>query len=104
SKYICQSKIPLIFEAIPVMDTLADNLDKVIIDTDKLPVIRAAAACGRATILKYYAKTDENIMMHISMIMMPRYKMSYFISRNWQPSWITAAIEHTREEWHKYYK
>ncbi|KAF9024495.1 hypothetical protein BDZ89DRAFT_909560, partial [Hymenopellis radicata] len=103
SNLICRSKIPLIYETIPTMDALVDALDKVIIDTKKLAVIRAAAAAGRATILKYYAKTDDNIMIRIGMVMMPRYKTSYFVSQNWPQDWITAAVEHVRDEWSQRY-
>ncbi len=49
------------------MDALVDALDKVIINTEKLAVICATAAAGQATILKYYAKTDDNIMIRIGM-------------------------------------
>ncbi len=67
SKQLSKSKVPLIYQVIPIFDKLVDELDHVITDKSNYAVVCAAAARGRALILKYYAKTDNNRIVCISM-------------------------------------
>ena len=101
---MCQSAIPLLHEVIPVMDMLVDQLEDFVQRESTQPIVRAAAACGREVILKYYNKTDDVSMYRIAMLLHPRFKTAYFRSRDWEANWIDDAIELVNEEWRAHYK
>lgn len=101
---MCQSAIPLLHEVIPVMDMLVDHLEDFIQRFDVQPIVRAAAACGRTVILKYYNKTDDVSMYRIAMVLHPHFKTAYFRSRDWEAKWIDDAISLVTDEWTDHYK
>jgi len=57
-----QSKTPLLYQVIPLIDTLTRTLETASDNKALFPAVRAAAAKGIAILNKYYAKTDESIM------------------------------------------
>jgi len=120
--WLSQKKTPLLHEVIPVIDLLTNRLEDVSTDAKYLPSIRAGAAKGLAVLNKYYSKTDESVMYRCTMSMFrvqtisfllssrlssvlhPKYKLSYFRSKNWPEEWIDAARAVLREQWSSYYK
>lgn len=64
-----KSRVPLLHEVIPIIDTLHAELEKYEKNADKLylPIISVAAARGRAVLHKYYAATDDSIMYRAAM-------------------------------------
>lgn len=62
-----QSKTPLLYQVIPVIDALTRMLETVS-DNEKLfRAVRAAATKGIGVLNKYYEKTDESIMYRCAM-------------------------------------
>jgi hypothetical protein len=49
------------------MDSLFDALDDFASDENLFPVVRMAAARGRAVLQKYYGKTDDSIIYRVAM-------------------------------------
>ncbi|KAF8581324.1 hypothetical protein K439DRAFT_226228 [Ramaria rubella] len=78
TKRMSTSKIPRIFEVIPIIDVLTASLDKYASDKSMFPAMRSAAAKGREILNKYYSLTDDSIVYRIAMIIHPRYKTLYF--------------------------
>ncbi|THU95120.1 hypothetical protein K435DRAFT_798347 [Dendrothele bispora CBS 962.96] len=95
---------PLLAEVIPYIDSLTKKLERVIKDSAKPPIIRAAAARSRAVLNKYYGKTDDSIMYRMCMLLHPRFKLSYFRQEGWPKEWEMAAIQIIREHWKEYYE
>lgn len=62
-----QSKTPLLYQAIPIIDALTRMLETASDNDALFPAVRAAAAKGIAVLNKYYAKTDESIMYRCAM-------------------------------------
>ena len=62
-----QSKTPLLYQVIPLIDTLTRMLETASDNKALFPAVRAAAAKGIAILNKYYAKTDESIMYRCAM-------------------------------------
>jgi hypothetical protein len=118
-----QSKVPLLHEVIPLIDTITRALEKAITNRDLFPAVRASAAKGLAVLNKYYSKTDESIMYRCAMsksfsvtifssiliifplqVLHPRYKLSYFREAKWPSDWIDTAVSIVREQWEEHYK
>lgn len=99
-----QSKVPLLHEVIPLIDTITRTLEKAITDHDLYPAVRASAAKGLAILNKYYSKTDDSIMYRCAMILHPRYKLTYFREAKWPSEWIDAAVSIVREQWEDHYR
>jgi hypothetical protein len=77
---------------------------------------------GLAILNKYYSKTDESIMYQIAMskffkkhfllplilislpVLNPKYKLSYFRTKDWEEEWIDAALKVLHDQWTTYYK
>jgi len=57
-----QSKMPLLYQVIPLIDTLIWMLETAGDNKVFFPAVHATAAKGIAILNKYYAKTDESIM------------------------------------------
>jgi len=62
-----QSKTPLLYQVIPIIDALTRMLETVSENGALFPAVRAAATKGIAVLNKYYAKTDESIMYRCAM-------------------------------------
>ena len=62
-----QSKTPLLYQVIPLIDTLTRTLETASDNKALFPAVRAAAAKGIAILNKYYAKMDESIMYRCAM-------------------------------------
>lgn len=43
-------------------------------------------------------KANNSIVLH------PKYKLTYFANANWESTWIETARQLLREEWERYYK
>lgn len=103
------------------MDILTNELNLVIRDTSLHIAVRAAAACGRVILDKYYSRTDESVMYRMAMskpqpllckchahhcfvVLHPQFKTEYFEDEHWEREWIDTAKEIITEQWTKYYK
>jgi hypothetical protein len=62
-----QSKVPLLHEVIPLIDTITRALEKAVTNCDLYPAVRASAAKGLFVLNKYYSKTDDSIMYRCAM-------------------------------------
>lgn len=64
-----KSRVPLLHEVIPLIDTLSTHLDKYVENEGKTyhPAISSAAARGRKVLDRYYAATDDSIMYRAAM-------------------------------------
>ena len=67
TKKICQNKVPLIHQVIPIIDIVSEALDEFIDDATLPPAIRSAAVRGSLMLNKYYSKTDESVIFRIAM-------------------------------------
>ncbi|KAK7680163.1 hypothetical protein QCA50_016672 [Cerrena zonata] len=72
---VSKSKVPLLHEVIPLIDSCTGILEDAIADLTNHQAVHVAAARGLNVLNKYYSKTDDSIMYHIAMIMHPRYKL-----------------------------
>jgi hypothetical protein len=64
-KVISESDIPLIHKVIPVFDVITTALDKFIDNFDPSPVVRHAALHGMLILNKYYALTDNSMLLQM---------------------------------------
>ena len=62
-----QSKTPLLYQVIPLIDMLTRMLETASDNKALFPAVRAATAKGTAILNKYYVKTDESIMYRCAM-------------------------------------
>lgn len=62
-----QSKTPLLYQVVPIIDALTRMLEIASDNEALFPAVRAAATKGIAVLNKYYAKTDESIMYRCAM-------------------------------------
>jgi hypothetical protein len=62
-----QSKVPLLHEVIPLIDTLTHKLEDAVTDHSLMPAVKSAAAKGLAVLHKYYSKSDDSIMYRCAM-------------------------------------
>ena len=67
TKKICQNKVPLIHQVIPIIDIVSKALDEFIDDATLPPAICSAAVHGSLMLNKYYSKTDESVIFRIAM-------------------------------------
>src|SRR6266481_1836206 len=79
TKQISQSKMPLLHQVIPYMDSLTMSLDEFHANTDLNPAVHIAAQCGRVVVDKFYGQTDES---HIFRIVMHKYSSHGFLCTN----------------------
>ncbi|KAF6744539.1 hypothetical protein DFP72DRAFT_825542 [Ephemerocybe angulata] len=85
---------------IPAMDRTDDVLTNQSLDTVKFSEsIRAACTLSKATLNRYYNKTDTSETYRIAMILHPRYKLRYFRDRRWEEEWIETAEDILRDEY-----
>ncbi|KAF8591457.1 hypothetical protein K439DRAFT_1327204, partial [Ramaria rubella] len=104
TKCMFSSKIPRIFEVIPIIDILTATLDQYSSGNSLFPAVRAAAAKGCDILNKYYSLTDESIIYRVAMILHPRYKTLYFQCQKWPESWIDTTVSLVCEQWEHHYK
>ncbi|KAF8579152.1 hypothetical protein K439DRAFT_1239162, partial [Ramaria rubella] len=104
TKRMSTSKIPCIYEVIPIIDVLTAVLDKYAANQTLFPAVHSAAAKGREILNKYYSLTDESIVYQIAMILHPRYKTLYFQWQKWPDSWVDTAIKLVHDQWETNYK
>ncbi len=73
---ISQSRVPLLYEVIPMMDILTQELEKAVKNNLLMPCVYARVSHRLANIDKYYSKTDESIMWKTSM---SKFRVSSFL-------------------------
>ena len=118
---LSQRRIPLLYQVIPVIDILTEKVEEASENSSLMPVVQTAALKGLAILNKYYSKTDESIMYRITMskchpisqispliiltlVLNPKYKLTYFRAKKWPQDWIDAALTVLRDHWTTYYK
>src|SRR6266481_4545158 len=79
TKQMSQSKMPLLHQVIPYMDSLTMSLDEFHTNTDLNPAVRIAAQRGHVVVDKFYQQTDES---HIFRIAMRKYSSHGFLCGN----------------------
>jgi hypothetical protein len=118
-----QSKVLLLHEVIPLIDMLTHKLEDTITNHSLMPPVKSAAAKGLAVLHKYYSKSDESIMYrcvmsmsnlnipiqyvtttNTSLVLHPRYKLTYFRHEKWPQSWISTVEDIIRDLWTEHYK
>ena len=67
TKKICQNKVPLVHQVIPIIDIVSEALDEFIDGATLPPAIHSAAVRGSLMLNKYYSKTDESVIFCIAM-------------------------------------
>lgn len=88
---------------IPVMDIIDDALDENSKSTNYRPCIRQATTLAKATLNRYYQKTDLSNVYRIAMVLHPAHKLQYFKNAEWENDWIGTAEELVREEFNNNY-
>ncbi|KAF8581381.1 hypothetical protein K439DRAFT_1354097 [Ramaria rubella] len=98
------SKIPQIFEVIPIIDVLTATLDQYSSNKALFPAVCAAAAKGHEILNKYYSLTNDLIIYQVAMILHSWYKTLYFQRQKWPDSRIDTTITLVHEQWECNYK
>lgn len=120
---VSTAEVSLIYEVIPLIDTITTLLDKTINDPGKHASIRHAANTALAVLNKYYSFTDNTCVYRIAMrklafivcsccgtnsyillVLHPAFKVYYFYTKNWEAEWIEEALRLVHEEWRLHYK
>ncbi|KAL1724778.1 hypothetical protein EV714DRAFT_222494 [Schizophyllum commune] len=94
---------PNLATVIPEMDRLDHALATFSIDDTLEPSIHAAVHIAKATLNRYYSKTDESDAYRIAMVLHPRHKLAYFRKHGWEEEWIATAETITRTVYDKKY-
>ncbi|KAL6302532.1 hypothetical protein BKA93DRAFT_710194, partial [Sparassis latifolia] len=92
-----------IANVIPSMDTIDKMLKPGIGSRTYHPAIQAAMKLGKATMNRYYSKTDLSNVYRITMVLHPGLELEYFCQHAWEANWIEEAKRLTHEEYHKHY-
>ncbi|KAJ6619310.1 hypothetical protein B0H10DRAFT_1793912 [Mycena sp. CBHHK59/15] len=104
TRLFSQAEVPLIYEVIPMLERLEEELTNVRDDPNLPTVIRIAAVAGLLVVGKYYALTDDAEVYRIAIIMCPDKKLDWF---NTNPGWLPAdrvEAEHiVRQHWEETY-
>ncbi|KAJ7829499.1 hypothetical protein B0H14DRAFT_2366569 [Mycena olivaceomarginata] len=82
-----RAEVPLIYEVIPMLESLEDQLANMRDDTTLPNVIRIAAIAGLMVVGKYYALTDDTEVYRIAIIMCPDKKMHWFDTNS---AWLSS--------------
>ncbi|GBE87594.1 putative AC9 transposase [Sparassis crispa] len=96
--FFLQESVSTIANVIPTMDSINDMLSGRTVQNYH-PAIQSAMQLARATMNRYYSKTDLSSVYRITMVLHPGLKLEYFKKREWDPTWIDAAENLTREEY-----
>ena len=81
TKKICQNKVPLIHQVIPIINIVSKALDEFIDDATLPSAICSAAVRGSLMLNKYYSKTDESVIFCVAMSVLSRMLRFAFISK-----------------------
>ncbi|KAJ7811653.1 hypothetical protein B0H13DRAFT_1550783, partial [Mycena leptocephala] len=84
-------KTPNLAMVIPAMDRIDQDFATRSLSSDYHPAIRIALSLGKATLNKYYDKTDHSETYRIAMILHPKHKLAYFRKAGWEDAWIRSA-------------
>ncbi|KAL6306381.1 hypothetical protein BKA93DRAFT_692500, partial [Sparassis latifolia] len=96
--FFSQESVSTIANVIPTMDSIDDMLSGHTVQNYH-PAIQSAMQLACATMNRYYSKTDLSSVYRITMVLHPGLKLEYFKKREWDPTWIDAAENLTREEY-----
>ncbi|GLB40081.1 hypothetical protein LshimejAT787_0705910 [Lyophyllum shimeji] len=88
---------------IPVMDTIDTLFTNALKPTENGLAMRAAIKLAKATLNRYYSKTDQSDVYRIAMVLHPCHKLHYFEQAGWKEDWITTARLLVREEFESSY-
>ncbi|KAJ7019651.1 hypothetical protein C8F04DRAFT_975384 [Mycena alexandri] len=84
TKLFSQAEVPLVYEVIPMLEALEDELTNMRDDASLPDVIRIAAIAALLVIGKYYALSDDTEVYRIAIIMCPDKKLEWFQTN---PGW-----------------
>ncbi|KAF8805651.1 hypothetical protein BYT27DRAFT_7104064, partial [Phlegmacium glaucopus] len=82
---------PNISTVIPAMDHLDQYLATCALKVEYAPSICATVTLGKQTLNKYYNMTDYSEVYHITMVLHPQHKLTYFKKVRWDNDWIKTA-------------
>lgn len=103
------------------MDHIDEHLATAALNPDYPVAIKAALAIGKATLNRYYNKTDHSEVFRIAMgmffkhstqtltyfiilVLHPQHKVDYFEKAGWEEAWVDRAKEIVRTEFERSYK
>ncbi|KAJ7723017.1 hypothetical protein DFH07DRAFT_932289 [Mycena maculata] len=75
TKLFSKAEVPLVYEVIPMLEALEDELTNMRDDASQPDFIRIAAIAGLLVIGKYYALSDDTEVYRIAIIMCPDKKL-----------------------------
>jgi hypothetical protein len=110
--FFSKSETSNITSVIPAMDHFDEILATTLVSRKYSAAIHSAVQSGKATLNRYYSKTDHSEIYRIVMgtrysyysfiayrlisviiVLDPRYKLEYFRKMKWEEGWIKAARE-----------
>ncbi|KAJ7060829.1 hypothetical protein C8F01DRAFT_988053, partial [Mycena amicta] len=104
TKLFSRAEVPLVYEVIPMLESLEDQLTNMRGDVTLPNVIRIAAMAGLLVVGKYYALTDDTEVYRIAIIMCPDKKMQWFEQNDaWRPSDRDEAERVVKRRWNETY-
>ncbi|KAF8151169.1 hypothetical protein K438DRAFT_1623955, partial [Mycena galopus ATCC 62051] len=104
TKLFSRAEVPLIYEVIPMLEDLEDQLTNMSIDASLPTVIRIASIAALIVVGKYYALTDDTEVYRIAMIMCPDKKLEWFNKNpGWRPEDRREADRIVRNRWTETY-
>ncbi|KAJ6600177.1 hypothetical protein B0H10DRAFT_1824761, partial [Mycena sp. CBHHK59/15] len=99
-----QAEVPLIYEVIPMLEALEDELTNMRNDASLPAVIRIAAIAALLVVGKYYALSDDADVYRIAIIMCPDKKLEWFQTNpGWRPEDRLEADHVVRRRWAETY-
>ncbi|KAJ6545063.1 hypothetical protein DFH09DRAFT_1509464, partial [Mycena vulgaris] len=99
-----QAEVPLVYEVIPMLEALEDELTNMRNDAALPAVIRIAAIAALLVVGKYYALSDDTDVYRIAIIMCPDKKLEWFQTNpGWRPEDRLEADRVVRHRWAETY-
>ncbi|KAF8814220.1 hypothetical protein BYT27DRAFT_7082723 [Phlegmacium glaucopus] len=95
---------PNITTVIPAMDHIDEHLVTAALSPIYPVAIKAALAIGKATLNRYYHKTDHSEVFWIAMVLHPQHKLNYFKKAGWEEAWVERSEDLVHTEFERSYK
>ncbi|KDQ49173.1 hypothetical protein JAAARDRAFT_143779, partial [Jaapia argillacea MUCL 33604] len=102
--FYSQDTVCTIANVIPSMDKIDEVLHPQSISQQYYPAIQAVMRLGKATMNRYYSKTDSSNVYRIAMVLHPGLKLEYFQQNDWEDEWVEDAEHLTWDEYKAQYK
>ncbi|KAJ7841983.1 hypothetical protein B0H13DRAFT_1648942 [Mycena leptocephala] len=105
TRLFSRAEVPFVYEVIPMLENLEDQLTNIRNDASLPDVIRIAAIAALIVVGKYYALTDDTEVYRIAItVMCPDKKMEWFNKNpGWRPEDRAEADRIVRHRWAETY-